>query len=325
MREGRRQPEQTEAPARGREADSPHEIPAEGWRDITLRVKREASRDNVSIIAAGVAYYGFLAIFPALAALILIYGLFADPSAIQHHIASLSAIPSDVRDMLSQQLTSLARQSSGSLSAGVAVSILLAVWSATKGMKALIASLNIAYSEREHRGFFHRLAVTLLFTIGMIALGAFAVVLVAVFPAAVDRIGLPDVVATVIQWARWPILAAAVLLGLGLLYRYGPSRQHPRWRWVTWGSALATAIWLAASAGFSFYVSHFGSYNKTYGSVAAIVILLTWFLLSAYVVIFGAELNGEMEHQTVKDTTTGAPKPLGRRGAHYADTVGDTP
>jgi membrane protein len=325
MRKERRQREEAEATERGRQAESPRQIPAKGWRDIALRVKREASEDNVSIIAAGVAYYGFLAIFPALAAVILIYGLFADPSAVQHNIASLSAIPSDVRDMLSQQLTNLARQSNGSLSAGVGISILLAVWSATKGMKALIESLNIAYSEREQRGFFRRSAITLLFTIGMIALGAFAVMLVAVFPAAVDRLGLPHMVATIIQWARWPILAAAVLLGLALLYRYGPSRQHPRWRWVTWGSGLSTAIWLAASAGFSFYVSHFGSYNKTYGSVAAIVILLTWFLLSAYVVIFGAELNGEMEHQTAKDTTTGTSRPLGRRGAHYADTVGDTP
>jgi len=325
MREGRRQRDEAQARERGREAESPHEIPAKGWRDIGLRVKREASRDNLSVIAAGVAYYFFLAIFPALAAVILIYGLFADPSAVQHNIASLSAIPSDVRDMLSQQLTNLARQSSGSLSAGVAVSILFAVWSATKGVKALITSLNIAYDEQERRGFLRRTAVTLLFTLGMIGLGAFAVVLVAVFPAAVNRIGLPDVVATVIQWARWPILAAAVLLGLALLYRYGPSREHARWRWVSWGSAIGTAVWLAASAGFSFYVSHFGSYNKTYGSVAAIVILLTWFLLSAYVVIFGAELNGEMEHQTAKDTTTGAPQPLGRRGAHYADTIGDTP
>ena len=325
MREGRRQRDEAQARERGREAEAPHEIPAKGWRDIGLRVKREAARDNLSVIAAGVAYYGFLAIFPALAAVILIYGLFADPTAVEQNIASLSAIPSDVRDMLSQQLTNLARQSNGSLSAGVAVSILFAVWSATKGMKALITSLNIAYDEEEHRGFVRRTAVTLLFTLGLIGLGAFAVVLVAVFPAAVDRIGLPDVVATVIQWARWPILAAAVLLGLALLYRYGPSREHARWRWVTWGSAVGTGIWLAASAAFSFYVSHFGSYNKTYGSVAAIVILLTWFLLSAYVVVLGAELNGQMEHQTAKDTTTGPPQPLGRRGARYADTVGDTP
>jgi membrane protein len=188
-----------------------------------------------------------------------------------------------------------------------------------------MTSLNIAYDEKEQRGFFHRTAVTLLFTIGAVALAAFAVILIAVFPAAVDRIGLPNVVATVISWARWPILAGAVLLGLALLYRYGPSRRHARWRWVSWGSAIGTAVWLAASAAFSFYVSHFGSYNKTYGSVAAIVILLTWFLLSAYIVIFGAELNGEMEHQTAKDTTTGGEKPLGRRGARYADTVGETP
>ena len=310
---------------RGRNAEVPSQIPAKGWRDIALRVKREASQDNLSIVAGGVAYYGFLAIFPALAAIVLVYGLFADPSAVQREVASLSGVPTGVRAVLAQQLASLAGQSSGSLGFGVVVSVLVALWSARKGTAALIQSLNIAYDEQERRGFFQRTALTLLFTLGVIAVAVFALVLVAVVPAAVHRIGLPGILTTVIVWARWPVLAAAVLFGLAVLYRYGPSREKARWRWVTWGSAIATAIWLAASAGFSIYVSHFGSYNKTYGSVAAIAILLTWFLLSAYVVILGAELNGEMEHQTAKDTTTGAPRPLGRRGAHDADTVGDTP
>jgi membrane protein len=324
MRGKRRNEPETEG-ERGRRAERPSEIPARGWRDIALRVKREAARDNLSIIAAGVAYYAFFAIFPALAAIVLAYGLVADPSAVGSHLASLSGVPSGVRDMLGQQLTALARQSGRSLSFGVVVSLLLALWSATKGIKALIESLNIAYDERERRGFFHRTGITLLFTLGTIAMAIFAVVLVAVVPAAVDRLGLPGFAVTLIRWARWPVLAATVLLGLALLYRYGPSRAHARWRWVTVGSALATGVWLAASAGFSFYVSRFGSYNKTYGSVAAIAILLTWFLLSAYVVIFGAELNGEMEHQTERDTTTGPPEPLGRRGARYADTVAETP
>ena len=310
---------------RGRQAEAPSEIPAKGWRDIALRLKREASEDNLSIIAGGVAYYGFLAIFPALAAVVLVYGLFADPSGVQREVAALSGVPAGVRAVLAQQLASLAGQSNGSLGFGVVVSVLFALWSARKGTAALIQSLNIAYDEQEHRGFFHRTALTLLFTLGLIAVAIFALVLVAVIPAAVHRLGLPGIVTTFIVWARWPILAAAVLLGLAVLYRYGPSRERPRWRWVTWGSAVATAVWLAASAGLSMYVSHFGSFNKTYGSVAAIAILLTWFLVSAYVVIFGAELNGEMEHQTAKDTTTGPPEPLGRRGAHYADTVGDSP
>ena len=318
--------EPSQARQRGRGAESPKDIPVKGWRDIAVRVKRETAQDNISIVAAGVAYYGFLAIFPALAAVVLVYGLFADPIAVQHHVSSLSSIPEGVRQMVGQELANLVHQSGRSLSFGVVISIFVALWSSTKGVKALIESLNIAYDEEEHRGFFHRTGITVLFTIGMIAFAAFAVGLVAVFPAAVDRIGLPRPIARAALWARWPILAAAVLTGLALLYRYGPSRAQPRWRWVSWGSMLATAIWLAGSLGFSFYVSHFGSYNKTYGSVAAIAILLTWFLLSAYVVIFGAELNGEMEHQTARDTTTGTPdKPLGRRGAHYADTVADSP
>jgi membrane protein len=310
---------------RGRQAEVPSQIPAKGWRDILLRMKRDASEDNLSIIAGGVAFYGFLAIFPALAALVLVYGLFADPSTIQHEVASLSGVPSGVRNMLAQELSSLAGQSSRSLGAGVLVSVLVAIWSARKGTAALIKSLNIAYDEKERRGFFRRNGLILLFTIGVIAMALFALVMVAVIPAAVHRLGLPGMVTTFIVWARWPILAAVVLFGLALLYRYGPSRERPQWHWVTWGSTTATAVWLVASVGFSIYVSHFGSYNKTYGSVAAIAILLIWFLLSAYVVIFGAELNGEMEHQTAKDTTTGTPQPLGRRGARYADTVGDTP
>jgi membrane protein len=313
------------AEERGRHAETPSEIPAKGWRDIAVRVKREADRDNLSIIAAGVAYYAFFAIFPALAAVVLAYGLFADPAAVQRQLASLSAIPSGVREMIGQQLAGLTRQSGGSLSFGVVVSILLALWSAMHGTKALIEAMNIAYDERERRGFLRRTWLTLLFTLGTITMALFAMVLVAVVPAAVGRLGLPAFAVTLIRWTRWPLLAATVLLGLALLYRYGPSREHARWRWVTWGSALATGVWLAASAGFSYYVSHFGNYNKTYGSVAAIAILLTWFLLSAYVVIYGAELNGEMEHQTEKDTTTGPPRPLGHRGARYADTVGETP
>jgi membrane protein len=298
---------------------------ARGLRDVALGVKREASHDNMSVIAAGVAYYGFLAIFPALAALILIYGLFADPHAIQHQLASLSAIPTGVRDMIGRQLTTLARHSNGSLSLGVAASILVALWSSTKGTKALIDTLNIAYDEPERRGFFRRTAITLLFTIGMILFAVTAMALVAVFPAAIHHIGLPATVATILAWARWPVLAVMVLFGLALLYHYGPSHgEHRRRGWVTWGSAVATAVWLAASAGFSFYVSRFGNYNKTYGSVAAIVILLTWFLLSAYVVILGAELNGQLERRTVKDTTAGRPEPRGR-GPRYADTVGETP
>jgi membrane protein len=298
---------------------------AKGFRDIAVGVKREATNDNMSVIAAGVAYYGFLAIFPALAALILIYGLFANPHAIQHQLASLSGIPSGVRDMLGKQLTTLARHSSGSLSLGVAASILIALWSSTKGTKALIDTLNIAYDEPERRGFFRRTAITLLFTIGIILFAVTAMALVAVFPAAIHHIGLPPTVARLLALARWPVLAAMVLFGLALLYHYGPSHDHRHRRWLTWGSVVATAVWLAASAGFSFYVSRFGNYNKTYGSVAAIVILLTWFLLSAYVVILGAELNGQLERRTAKDTTAGRVEPRDRPEARFPKTAGETP
>jgi membrane protein len=190
-------------------------------------------------------------------------------------------------------------------------------------MSALIDALNIAYDETERRGFFKRNAVVLLFTVGGLLFALTALGAIAAVPAVVDRLGIPEAATRLVRWLRWPALALVVLGGLAVLYRYGPSRERPRWGWVTWGSALATALWLVGSAGFSLYVSKFGKFNETYGSVAAIAILLTWLLLSAYVVILGAELNGELEHQTRRDTTTGPPAPMGRRGAAVADTVGE--
>jgi membrane protein len=311
---------------RGRSAERPRDIPARGWRDVAVRVGREVKQDDVSMVAGGVAYYGFLAMFPALAALISIYGLLADPAQISQQVESLAGLlPEQVRAGLNDQLTQLASHSSRSLSLGVAVSILLALWSANKGTKALITSLNIAFDQEETRGFFKLNALSLLFTVGGIAMALVAVGAVIAVPALLGYLGLSGVGEALVRWLRWPALAALVLVAVAVLYRYGPSRATARWRWVTPGSLLALALWLGGSALFSFYVSNFGKYDKVYGSVGVIVILLTWFLLSAYALILGAEVNAELERQTVKDTTTGGPRPLGARGAFAADTVGETP
>lgn len=315
-----------EAIARGRAATRPKEIPKKGWRDIVIRVKRAIAADNISIVAAGVAFFGLFAVVPALAALVSIFGLVADPADVQQLVASMrGAIPEEAASLLNEQLTALANRPQGALSFGLIVSILLALWSASKGIKAMMAALNIAYEEEEQRGFFRLNAVALVLTIGAILAAAIALALVVIAPAIFEAVGLERVTEIVIAALRWPFLAVAMMAGLAVLYRFGPSRQRAEWRWVTWGSVGAVVIWLVVSALFSFYVSNFGSYSKTYGSLGAVVILLMWFYLSAFAVLLGAELNSEMEHQTAKDTTTGEPAPLGERGARMADTIGDTP
>jgi membrane protein len=308
----------------GRHAERPAQIPRRGWWDVLKRTGREVKEDNVSIVAAGVAYYSFLAIFPALTALVFLWGLVADPGDIDRQLASFAGVlPGDAQQMLHDQLTRLASQSHGSLGIGALASLAVALWSAGNGIGALITALNIAYDQQETRGFFRLTGLRLLLTVGGIVFVLVALGAVVVVPALFSWLGLSGIGADLVRWLRWPFLAAAVLGGLAVLYHVGASRTRPRWRWVSPGAVVATVLWLLGSVGFSFYVSHFGKYNQTYGSVGAIVILLTWFLLSAYVVILGAELNGELERQTVKDTTVGPPEPIGRRGAYPADTVGE--
>ncbi len=311
---------------RGREAQRPGEIPAPGWRDILLRTRAGMNENNLSLVAAGVAFYLLLSIFPALAAMISIYGLIADPVEVERQMSSMMAImPPQAADILLGQMRQLASQPSGGLSVGVAVGVLLALWSASKGVKALIQGLNIAYDEREKRGFIKLNAVALLLTVGGIVVGMLTLALVAVLPALLSILKLPDTLSALLSLSRWPILLVVLAVSLAVVYRYAPSRDQPQWRWASPGAAVAIGIWLLASIGFSVYVANFGSYSKTYGSVGAIVILMTWFYLSSYVVLAGAKLNAEMEHQTGRDTTVGPERPLGERDAQVADTVGKRP
>ncbi|HNU70546.1 MAG TPA: YihY/virulence factor BrkB family protein [Thermodesulfobacteriota bacterium] len=314
------------ADERGRGADRPGEIPRKGWKDILLRVKKEQSEDNISIIAAGVAFYGLLAIFPALAALVSIYGLVTEPAEVQRQLGALSSfLPREALEIMNYQLSRIASQSGGALSIGLIVGILISIWSASKGMKALMTALNVVYDEEEKRGFFKLNSAALVLTFVGILFVIISLLLIAVLPALFGTLGLPDVIQRLLSLGRWPLLAAFVMFGLAALYRYAPSRDKPRWEWISWGAVSATLLWIAASVLFSLYAANFGNYNKTYGSVGAIIILLTWFYLTAYIVLLGGELNAEMEHQTVKDTTKGPERPLGERGAHVADTVGETP
>lgn len=308
---------------RGRQASRPSEIPRSGWKDVLLRTKRQTSRDYISLVAAGVAFYGLLAIFPALAAAISIYGLVADPADVQQQMSSvMSVLPEQAAGILRQQMQSLASQPSGGLSIGVAVGIVLALWSAAKGMKALMQGLNIAYDEQESRGFFKLNGIALLLTVGGIVFGLLALSVITLVPAAVQMLNLSGAIAALVSLVSWPLLLGALVVALAVAYRYGPSRDEPQWRWTSWGAGVAAGLWLAGSLLFSVYVANFGSYGETYGSLGAVVILMMWLFLSAYAVLLGAELNSELERQTKHDTTVGRAEPMGSRGAHAADSLG---
>ncbi|MBD0292382.1 MAG: YihY/virulence factor BrkB family protein [Jiangellaceae bacterium] len=310
----------------GVQAERPTEIPKRGWFQILKRAWKEAKRDSVPLLAAGVAFFAFLALVPTLIALVLIYGLISDPEDVTRQIESFGeALPSEAEELLSSQMESLAATSSGALGIGVLVSLALALWSASGGTGNLITAVNVAYDEEIKRGFIKTRLLALGMTIAAIIFVAVAVALVAAIPVLVDTLNLPRWVEVLIGIGRWVGLVVAVMVALALLYRWAPDRDSPKMRWVSLGAIVATVLWVVASVGFSLYVDNFGSYGKTYGTLAGVVVLLLWLWISAYATLLGAEINAETEQQTIKDTTKGAPEPLGERGAVKADSVPDGP
>jgi membrane protein len=308
---------------RGRDAERPRQIPAKGWKDIVWRLVAEVTDDRVPLIAAGTTFYLLLALFPALAAFVSIYGFVADPRTIAEHIAFLGGVlPSGGLDLIRSQLESLARQDTGALSFGFIVGLAIALWSANNGIKTIFDAMNIAYEETEKRSFVRLNLLAFAFTLGAIFIGIAFLVSVGLVPAALALLNLGSLTETLIRILRWPVMLVAVAAGITLIYRYGPSREKAKWRWLTWGAGLATIVWLAASIGFSFYLENFANYNATYGTLGAVIGFMMWTWISVMILIVGAELNSEMEHQTAKDSTTGAPQPIGARGAAMADTLG---
>ena len=301
---------------------TPRDLDFRDWREVVIRVWNGISADNISLVAAGCAFYALLAMVPALSALVVLYGLIADPVQVQEQVAGASGvIPEEVRDILADELSEMAGASPTGLSWGLAFTLSLALWYASIAVKSLILALNIALKEEETRGLIKfnliGLALTVLLILGVIL----ALVTIVGVPAVLALLGLDEQLDFVLRLVRWPILAVFVVLGLAVLYRFAPCRARARWRWISHGAVLATLIWLMASVGFSIYVSNFGNFNATYGSLGAIVIVLFWLYISAFVVILGARLNGEIEHATALDTTTGRPRPIGQRGAYFADHV----
>ncbi|TNC10410.1 YihY/virulence factor BrkB family protein [Methylobacterium terricola] len=310
-------------PDRGRTAARPEQIPARGWLDILARVFWSMPQDRVLATAGGVSFFTLLAAFPGIATVVSLYGLLSDPRAISQHLTLLTGIlPAGVLALLTDEMTRIAQKSTGALSSASVVSFLIAFWSANSGVMYLFDALNVIYKEREKRTLLQLYSTSLLFTFSGIVFVVAAIGIVVVLPVVLGEVGLGPLADTVLRVARWPLLLIVVGAGLSLIYRYGPSRREAKWRWVTWGAVLAALLWVCTSVLFSWYVSSFDSYNRTYGSLGAGVGFMTWMWLSVAIVLIGAELNSELERQTALDSTTGRPRPLGSRDAYAADTVG---
>ncbi|HEX6256056.1 MAG TPA: YihY/virulence factor BrkB family protein [Euzebyales bacterium] len=306
---------------RGRRADRPGQIGSRGFMDVAKRVMAEVKADHVPVVAAGCAFYAWVALIPALIALIMIYGLVASDATIQDQIARATASMSeDVAGVISDPIRSATGMD------GLGVGALLALggvlWSASGGVDGLIKGINIAYDE-EQRSFPRRRGLALLLTLGAIVFVVLAVSLMGVVPVLLEQVAPGPVAAIAGQIASFVLLAALMMGALAVLYKVAPHREDPKLRWVSWGAVIATVLWTIGSVGFFFFVDNFGSYNETYGALAGVIVLNLWLLLTMFVILLGAEINSELEHQTARDTTTGQPAAMGERGARKADRLGE--
>ena len=309
---------------RGRSAQKPTDIPARGWTDIAWRLYEAVGDDRVLLVSAGVTFYALLALFPACAAIVALYGLFADVNTINEHLQRLSGfLPEGALQVIGDQVKRIAAQGQATLSATFFGTLAFSLWGANAGTKAIFDALNIAYKEHEERGFVRLTLTSLMFTLCAVVLVIVAMAGIVAVPVVLKLMGASaKSFAGLLSLLRWPLLYLIILLALACLYRYGPSRNKPQWRWVTWGSAIASGIWIVGSLLLSWYVSNFGTYNATYGSLGAVIGFMVWMWLSTVTILLGAEINAEMEHQTARDTTVGGGKPIGARRATMADEVG---
>jgi membrane protein len=316
--------ERAREPGRGRHAVHPLQIPWVGWKDILWRAYAEMQSNRLLAIAGGVAFFILLSIFPAITALVSAYGRFFNAASIASNISLLhDVVPPNVLGIVQEQANRIAANGGGALNIGIVVGILVSLWSTMSGVKAMIDALNVIYEQKEGRSFIRLNLVALAFTLSGFAVLLLALAGVVVLPLILSPLGLGSFAETLTRLLRWPILLTVLLVGLSVLYRYGPNRRAARWQWVSVGSVFAAVTWIAVSFLFSWYLASFANYNATYGSLGAAVGLMIWLWFSTVVVLLGAELNAEIEHQTARDSTVGSEeKPLGARGAVMADTVG---
>ncbi|WP_083595044.1 YihY/virulence factor BrkB family protein [Aurantimonas sp. 22II-16-19i] len=307
---------------RGRQAKKPSQIPMPGWKDISGRVFAEIGNDRVLLTAAGVTFYLLLAFVPGLTALVSVIGLFADPATLENRLTALeNIVPSGALDILREQITRIAGQGQATLGLAFAASLLVALWSANAGMKALFEAMNIAYDETEERGFVRLTLTTLGFTLSALVGVALLLGVTVVMPAVLQSVGLGQSVEWLIRGLSYLGVLVLASIAAAALYRWGPSRANAQWKWITPGMLLAVVVVAAVSVLFTWYVANFGSYNETYGSLGALIGFLTWMWICVMILIVGAEINAEMEHQTAADTTTAPARPLGARGGNMADHV----
>jgi membrane protein len=291
--------------------------PRESRKNQVKRIFKRINDDNVSIVSAGIAFYFFLALFPGIAAVISIYGLAVDTSQAQQHLNdAANVLPAEAYDLVSNLILQTAGQSSGTLGWSLIISILLSLWSASKGTSAMFDGVNIAYHEKDERGFFMKKAIILLFTLGVIVAGLISIAFVVAFPAFIENLGLPPVLKTVLALLRWVVLAGIVYFVLEMIYKIAPNRGSD-FRWLNPGAIVATVLWIGGSLLFTLYVNNFGDYDKTYGSIAAVIILLLWFYLTGFIIMLGAEINAETLPDRHVTSMVGTGEPLGISGSQY--------
>ncbi|WP_311065076.1 YihY/virulence factor BrkB family protein [Halomonas sp. DWK9] len=317
------QQEKRRSAERGRQAVTPTDIPKRGWHDVAWRVVRAARRDRITMFAAGVAFYALLALFPTIAAVISLWGLLFDPVEAGRQLYTISRfMPPDAANLIDQQAQEVVESTeSGNVMTALA-GLLIAMFIASKGVSVLVIGLNVVYGEQEKRPVLYRALVLVSLTFGLIGMTLVSLGFIAVVPVVVDRLMIDPPLDRILQWLRWPALLVLMSLLIALLYRFAPYRRSAQWRWLSYGTLFATLMWLLGSGGLSLYVRYFSTFSELYGSLGAVVALMLWFWLSAFVVLFGAELNSEMERQTCNDTTVGESRPLGEREAFAADTIG---
>ncbi|MCS3742171.1 YihY/virulence factor BrkB family protein [Rhizobium sp. BK661] len=326
----RKEPEPPSTPhdeptdVRGRKAEVPEDIPRKGLRDVFWRVVGKISSHRITLIAAGVSFYLLLAIFPALGAVVSLYGLAADPITISDHLRELSwVLPPGAFDLIAEQIKSIVQRGTSTLGIAFFVSLAIALWSTHSGTLAVFDAMNVAYEENEKRGFVRLNLVALCFTLCAVIAALLMIFLVAIIPLALSFMWIDAFKEQIVLLMRWPVLLLLVNAASTAIYRFGPSRAPARVRWMTWGAGFTAIGWFVMSAAFAFYLNHFANYSATYGTLGALIGFLMWMWLSVVILVLGAALNAELEHQTEIDTTTGRPLPMGARGAYVADTVGE--